>query len=221
MLARWGKIFEIPPLVQRYANEPFGQQWIAERRERLFDISWFMRCTKEWIARLANKEDDCKGRFWESRFHCNALANEKELLNAMAYVDLNPIRAKIADTPESSDHTSVQQRIIGAPPEKTVPLKPFRDEAPGNPDLCLTRDQYLELVDMTGRCLLTGKGQIDPGALPILARIGHDSQSWFIAIRMLTTARYHVIGPADDLRRWARQAGVKFLRGVRAYRRCF
>ena len=222
VLARWGRIFEIPPLVQRYPHEPFGQKWIAVRRERLADISWFMRCTKEWIARQANKEDDCKGRFWESRFHCNALTNEKALLTAMAYVDLNPIRAKAASTPKDSDHTSVQQRIKGADhPDIRVPLKPFRDEESGNPDLCLTRAQYLDLVDATGRCLLAGKGQIDPGALAILDRIGHDNQSWLIAIRMLTTARYHVIGPADDLRRWAKQAGVKFLRGVRAYQRCY
>ena len=125
-------------------------------------------------------------------------------------------------TPEESDHTSVQQRIKGAEnPDIQVPLKPFRDEEPGNQDLCLTKSQYLQLVDATGRCLSTGKGHIDPSALGILDRIGHDSTSWFIAMRMLTTARYHVIGPADDLRRWAKQAGVKFLRGVRAYQRCY
>ena len=221
-MTRWNRIFEIPPMVQRYAHEPFGQKWIAERRERLADISWFMRCTKEWIARIANKEDDCKGRFWESRFHCNALTNEKALLTAMAYVDLNPIRASAAATPEESDHTSVQQRIRGAEnADVRVPLKLFRDETPANQDLCLTKSQYVELVDATGRCLLAGKGHIDPNALAILDRIGHDSQSWLIAIRMLTTARYQVIGPADDLRRWAKSAGVKFLRGVRAYQRCY
>ena len=140
----------------------------------------------------------------------------------MAYVDLNPIRAKVAATPGESDHTSVQQRIKGTDNRNTcVALKPFRDEQSGNQDLCLTKNQYLELIDSTGRCLRAGKGHIDASALAILDQIGHDTTSWFIAIRMLTTARYHVIGPADDLRRWAKQAGLKFLRGVRAYQRCY
>ncbi len=80
-------------------------------RERLSDISWYMRCLNEHIAREANKEDGGKGRFWEGRFKSQALLEEKALLACMAYVDLNPIRAGLSETLEGADHTSIQERI--------------------------------------------------------------------------------------------------------------
>ena len=77
-------------------------------RKRLHDISWFMKVLNENIARSANKEDECTGHFWESRYKSQALLDEKAVLSAMAYVDLNPIRAAMATTPETSDHTSIK-----------------------------------------------------------------------------------------------------------------
>ncbi len=96
------------PEIDMIVNQP---DVLAERRKRLSDVSWWMRCVSENIARRSNREDDCTGRFWEGRFKCQLLLDEASLLACSAYVDLNPVRAAIADSPEESDFTGVKDRI--------------------------------------------------------------------------------------------------------------
>lgn len=84
---------------------------LAERRRRLSDVSWWMRCTAENIARLANREDECTGRFWEGRFKAQLILDEASLLACAMYVDLNPIRAALCKTPEQAEFTGAKDRI--------------------------------------------------------------------------------------------------------------
>ena len=71
-----------------------------------------MRVLSEQIAKEANKQDQCSGRFWEGRFKSQVLLDDAAILACLQYVDLNPVRAKIAATPESSDFSSAQDRIV-------------------------------------------------------------------------------------------------------------
>jgi hypothetical protein len=80
-------------------------------RSRLSDISWWMRALAEPIARRSNIEDKCTGRFWEGRYKCQKLADEMAILACSAYVDLNPVRAGVAEAPEKSQYTSAYERV--------------------------------------------------------------------------------------------------------------
>jgi putative transposase len=95
-------------MIRVLANCP---ERIAKLRKRLSSLSWFIGKLNEFVARAANKEDDIKGRFWESRYKCQALLDESAIAACMVYVDLNPIRAGLANSPEESEFTSIQERI--------------------------------------------------------------------------------------------------------------
>lgn len=120
VLTRWCRIYKGHPVVQQYLagetlspRELYSVNELTETyRNRLSDLSWFMAKLNETIARQANKEDGCSGRFWEGRFNAQALLDNAALITSMMYVDLNPIRAGMATTLEGSDYTSVQQRIL-------------------------------------------------------------------------------------------------------------
>ena len=102
---------------------------LEERRGRLANLSWFMRCLNEPIARRANREDGCTGRFWEGRFKCQKLDDEGAALACMVYVDLNPVRAGIAATPEQSEFTSARRQLARAPENPSPEQVPLIERA--------------------------------------------------------------------------------------------
>jgi hypothetical protein len=113
---RWLTLFPlkdaaVPPTDEQIRALADCPERIAQLRKRLCSLSWFMGRLNEFIARAANKEDSIKGRFWESRFKCQNLLDDAAIAACMVYVDLNPIRAALAATPEESDFTSIQERI--------------------------------------------------------------------------------------------------------------
>ena len=197
VIERWHSLFKGNLLSQRFmrgdalnkADLARLQIYITEWRSRLTDISWFMRVLNESIAREANLEDDCTGRFWEGRFKSQALLDEAALAACMAYVDLNPIRACMAKTPEDSEHTSIKLRAEKAQAahspnhlhQQPKELLPFagnpRQDMPKGITMKLT--DYLKLVDATGRIIRDDKrGYISDESAKILERLGLDEDRW-------------------------------------------
>jgi hypothetical protein len=178
----------------------------------LADIGWFMRCINEPVARRANREDGCSGRFWEGRYKLQALLDETALLRCMTYVDLNPIRAGIAPTPESSDYTSIQARIR----RKDAHLLPITRSSEHGFPLPLTRREYLELVDWSGRAVQPGKrGRVPDSSPPILERIGLKDDHWAREMRHYGRWYFRAVGSMHAVQRYCEHLGQQWLKGKR------
>ena len=121
VVERYGRLFPATAALWHELPPSVAADRVRRWRARLYDPSWFMRCLNESIARRANAEDGCTGRFWEGRFRSQALLDPAGLLTCMSYVDLNPLRAHLAASLEESDFTSIQQRLglpVAAGPEQ-------------------------------------------------------------------------------------------------------
>lgn len=228
IIERWGRLFSVPAAVQQWQQgladeaESLAAKEIVERwRERLQDVSWFMRALNEHLARRANAEDDCKGRFWEGRFKSQALLDEAGLLTAMTYVDLNPIRAGIAPTPDSAQFTSIYQRIaelrshVNADDAPHVPLQRFRRDTSDRVAIPYKLDDYLELVDWTCRQIRLDKsGFVDDRLPPIMGRLSIDSHAWTMAMQPAGNVFGRAMGRLSHLRLHARTLGQSWVRGL-------
>ncbi len=217
VVERWFKLFPprgtdrrpLPPpkLDELIAKRLGDDQWISETRDRLSSLSWFMKCLKEPLSRLVNKAEKCTGAFFEGRFKSIAVLDEEALLAICAYIDLNPVAAGLARTPETSQHTSVKARVdhvhqqgrtadlqaarqgsvAGSQATKKLEDKlwliPIEDrrrldsEREGMLD-GFTLGNYLMLVEYTGRIVRDGKAAITAEVSDILARIGSTAEAW-------------------------------------------
>ncbi|QGS50556.1 hypothetical protein [Shewanella putrefaciens] len=211
VLEQWHKLFKGNELTHKFAKGELVEAHevnrlkhsIATYRSRLCDISWFMRCLNEPIARQANQEDNCTGRFWEGRFKSQALLDETAVLACMAYVDLNPIRAKMADTLEQSDHTSIQLRIRAAlKGEQPKNLLPFigneRENQPNG--IAFSLVDYLQLVEDTGRIIRNDRcGAISDNSAKLLTRLNIQQDNWLKLITEFSKLFHGPVGTLQEL----------------------
>ncbi|MEP4891648.1 MAG: transposase [Aliiglaciecola sp.] len=190
VIASWRKLHKPTQLALQFLQNKQSElnevqlqtlnQTIKIYRQRLFDISWFMRELNEPIARRANREDQCTGHFWEGRFKSQALLDGKALTACMVYVDLNPIRAKIALTPESSDHTSIKRRIEAL--EKGISVAQLMPFSNNNKDVCLplSLSDYIALVRTTAKTSSATSYSLTPNHRPsILTKLSLVESTWY------------------------------------------
>ena len=268
VLRRWTRLFDGPLAVQRLlagkgdeldaATQFAIDTWAENYRARLCDLSWFMRVLNETIARKANAEDNVTGRFWEGRFKSQALLDEQAILAAMVYVDLNPIRAQMAETPEESEHTSVAERIAAvkpaakgqspalrsarppAPAPQCAPplvalkgethlarlpqqaLMPFDATARLRAAIPFAFDDYLELLEATGRCIRPDKrGAIARQTPALLERLGIEPEHFIDCATHLMQQFGSAVGAPAHLTTLCAARQVKYLRGIAAAKGAF
>jgi len=240
VIERWHRLLKGSEMSQRFSRgetlDRVEQQALAYEvdkwRQRLISISWFMRCLNEPIAREANREDDVTGRFWEGRYTSQALLDEKALAACMVYVDLNPIRAQMATTPETSIHTSIHCRIakarhtllpnpIDQQPEQLLPFAGNpREDMPAGLPFRLT--DYLELVDWSGRVLREDKKGAIPEEIPeILHRLQLDARHWCYLTRHFEHPFKHLVGAAHRVRSACEALGQRWAHGISQCERLF
>jgi len=236
IVERWHGLFAGTPLSQRFlaghalsdaevcAVAKQAEAW----RENLMSVSWFMRCLNEHIARRANEEDDCTGRFWEGRFKCQALLDESALLACMTYVDLNPVRAGMADSPEASEYTSIHKRISvfrgDTNQHELANLLPFRNKSDHKQAKTLHFNllDYLELLDWTGRAIRSHAHGVIPGDLPPIAvRLQIESNSWLAMTEGFESLFHSLVGREESVLSACVRTGRSWSQGISACRRCF
>jgi hypothetical protein len=184
---------------------------LTELRRRLSSLSWFMSFINEPIARWANKEDGCTGRFWEGRFSSQIILDDEGLLASMAYVDLNPIRAGLADSLEDSDFTAVKKRLDeGKDPD--LPIRPFTSLSGSTHTMSLK--DYVALLHWT---LHTQRNSRRSGSYQIADDLQiqfDDIHEWLVEVMPRPGPKQRAIGTHASIKSYAKRIGQKWIRKV-------
>ncbi|MEM9073407.1 MAG: hypothetical protein AAGE52_33185 [Myxococcota bacterium] len=224
VIRRYGKLFRFKP--QELASLPKREQKarVLEWRERLWDLSWLMRCLNESIARRANAEEDCKGRFWEGRFRCQPLLDDAAVLTCMAYVDLNPVRAGITKSLERSKHTSIakrMQQLDAALKSDAAPvpkgLTPFAEQVAARSRRTIVPMQfvdYVELLEWTGRSVRSrGPSGTFKDEPKLLTRLRLNRNAFVAMMRSHGLRTTSVLGSLDLVDAFADENGKHWVQG--------
>ncbi|TDJ68666.1 MAG: transposase [Proteobacteria bacterium] len=235
VVERWTRLFAGAAAAHKYLNdEPLSEpeqsrfnRAVGTWRERLSSLSWFMRCRNGSIARQANAEDGCTGHFWEARFKSQALLDETALLSAMAYVDLHPIRAKRANAIEQSDFTSAQHRWRAVHSRTTTArerhkprLLPFiaAEHRHSLDHLPFNLKDHLDLIDTTGRIIVSGKRGSIPGKQPkLLDTLKVNHPQWFATVSQLQQRYELAIGTSENMIKLAKRWSKRWLHACPFY----
>lgn len=147
------------PTAAEIASLVSNAERVAELRKRLSSISTFMQYLNQWIAKRANQEDGVTGHFFEERFGCRNLLDEGAILACAIYIDLNEIRAQLADMPENSTNTSAYFRILA----RLKRRQQLAAEFVASPGACEPSDpdEWLCPIDERDCALLLGPANVE------------------------------------------------------------
>ena len=203
----------------KFASERTWERRKADRRElvlsdptrleraraTLGSLSSFMKHLKQPIARRANREDDCEGHFFEQRFYSGALLNEKAIIAASAYVDLNPVRADLVERLDEYEEASIAERVREDRPERLSDyLRPISSG--------LAPHQYRSFVDITlGDYVGLLEGMIAAQTTPEKNTVQSDRISDWRARMFVLSKRQRAYGSAEQLRAWSGERGLRCL----------
>ncbi len=245
-LAKWLSDDLPQPDPQRVEQLAKDKKKIDKLRRRLSSVSWFMGILCENIARRANAEDDCTGRFWENRFRCRECADASAILLCGIYVDLNPYRAGEAESPEKARYTSLFQRLQAQGMRKnaadrpdawlgelTLPPERKSDEALAYASrsgrrasdqgiLPISLADYVKLLQWTAQQLRSGQRSTIPHDLAaVLDHLNVKHDAWLETVEQYEEGFGHAVGRPASLVAVAQRMELKHLKGVSACRSAF
>lgn len=164
---------------------------MAEHRARLSSLTWFMKLFKQRLARPANAEDDVSGHFWESRFLSVPLLDNVPVFGCMAYVDRNPLRARMVTDSADAVFTSIAQRPLAADSGRRAGFFHEEDRRLGahltplsacHPVDSVTGERHRAPVTLEEYRGLVAPGALSPTARTLCDRVGIDATAWRTAI---------------------------------------